>query len=60
MFWINDLETKKPVTELVNGVELWRANPITYQPIQKFLEARPHVTQGYTVPITIINKMGTR
>ncbi|WP_353162125.1 hypothetical protein [Acinetobacter guillouiae] len=60
VFWINDLEAKKPVTELVNGVELWRANPITYQPIQEFLEPRPNATQGYTVPITIINKMGTR
>lgn len=60
VFWVNDLEAKKPVTELVNGVELWRANPITYQPIQEFLEPRPNETQGYTVPITIINKMGTR
>ncbi|MCS4300148.1 MULTISPECIES: hypothetical protein [Acinetobacter] len=60
VFWVEDLETQKPVTELVNGVGLWRANPITYRPIQKFLEPRPNTSQGYTVPITIINKMGTR
>jgi len=60
VFWVEDLETQKPVTELVNGVGLWRANPITYRPIQKILEPRPNTSQGYTVPITIINKMGTR
>lgn len=60
MFLVNDLEAKKPVAELVNGVELWRTNPTTYQPIQDFLEPRPHVTQGYTVPLTFISKMGTR
>lgn len=60
VFWINDLEAKKPVTELVNGVGLWRANPITDLPIQEFLEPRPNPSQGYTVvPIRIINKMGS-
>lgn len=60
VFWINDLETKKPVTELVNGVGLWRANAITDLPIQAFLEPRPDSGQGYTVvPIRIINKMGS-
>ena len=57
-FWIVDLETKKAVTELVDGVELWRANPITYRPIHNFLEPRPSMSNSYTVPITIINKMG--
>ncbi|SPL69944.1 hypothetical protein [Acinetobacter stercoris] len=59
VFWITDLETQKPVTELVNGVELWRANPITYRPIEQFLEPRPSTSgQSYTVPIRVINKMG--
>ncbi len=57
-FWIIDLETKKAITELVDGVELWRANPITYRPIQNVLEPRPNVSNSYTVPITVINKMG--
>ncbi|MFV5659469.1 hypothetical protein VXR58_04475 [Acinetobacter pittii] len=56
-FWIIDLETKKAVTELVDGVELWRANPITYRPIQNFLEPRPSMSNSYTVPIKVINKM---
>ncbi len=60
VFWINDLETKKPVTELVNGVGLWRANAITDLPIQAFLEPRPDTGQGYTVvPIRVTNKMGS-
>lgn len=57
-FWIIDLETKKAVTELVDGVELWRANPITYRPIQNFLEPRPIMSNSYPVPIKVINKMG--
>lgn len=56
-FWITDLATKKPVTELVFGTGLWRANPIIAYPIQHFLEPQPSVGQGYTVPIRVVNKM---
>ncbi|CAI3108156.1 hypothetical protein MWMV18_MWMV18_02581 [Acinetobacter calcoaceticus] len=41
-----------------DGVELWQTNPITYRPIQNFLEPRPSMSNSYTVPITVINKMG--
>lgn len=57
-FWITELTTKKPVTELVFGTGLWRANPITAYPIQQFLEPQPSVGQSYTVPIRVVNRMG--
>ena len=57
-FWITDLATQKPVTELVFGTGLWRASPITYSPIQQFLEPQPSVGQGYTVPIRVVNRRG--
>ncbi|CAI3108182.1 hypothetical protein MWMV18_MWMV18_02583 [Acinetobacter calcoaceticus] len=41
-----------------DGVELWRANPITYRKIQNFLAPKSSMSNSYTVPITVINKMG--
>jgi len=37
-FWITDLDTQKPVTELVFGAEIWRGNPITFGPIPQFID----------------------
>lgn len=58
-FWITDLETQKPVTELIFGAEIWRGNPITFGPIPQFIDPQP-ISSGssYTVPIRVINKMG--
>ena len=59
VFWITDLTTKKPITELVTGVEVGEyADTNKLRPLKNFIEPRPIVRQGYTVPIRVINKMG--
>jgi hypothetical protein len=59
VFWITDLTTKKPITELVTGIEVGEyADPNKLRPLKNFIEPRPIVRQGYTVPIRVINKMG--
>ncbi|KAF1022552.1 MAG: hypothetical protein GAK29_03171 [Acinetobacter bereziniae] len=61
VFWITDLTTKKPITELVYGVEVGEyADPKKLHPLTHYLEPRPRINQGYTVPIRVINKMGHR
>lgn len=59
-FWITDFSTQKPVTTLVNGVELWRANPRKMRPLDRVLEPRPtQSAPSYVVPIRVVNKMGS-
>lgn len=59
VFWVSDLESKKPVTELVSGAEMWRSNPITFDPISQFIDPQPSSSgSSYTVPIRVVNKMG--
>ena len=60
-FWISDTASNKPVSELVDGVEIWEyAKPEKMAPLEKALEPRPvQSAPSYTVPIRVINKMGS-
>lgn len=59
-FWIKDGQTTKSVTLLTEGVALSEyVNSKKMAPLDKPLEPRAEVSSpSYTVPITIINKMG--
>lgn len=59
-FWINDVQTTKPVTLLTEGVALSEyVNSKKMAPLDKPLEPRAEVSSpSYTVPIRVVNKMG--
>jgi hypothetical protein len=58
-FWIYDLEKKRAIGELVEGIEVGEyADPNKLRPILHKLEPRPTTRQNLYVPIRVINKMG--
>lgn len=60
-FWIYDLDNKKTIGELVAGTEIGKySDPNQIKPITHFIDARPTTNHSYTVPIRVINKMGSR
>lgn len=60
-FWIYDLDNKKAIGELVAGAEIGKySNPNQIKPITHLIDARPTTNHSYTVPIRVINKMGSR